>query len=121
VTPLDVARKALELIDASPEFKYSGDPFVGCAYLRRDEDGNVTGEGDCLFGQALISLGVPVEYLDQQEGNGIETVLAHLETGESTPVPGGHLTYAQWAQDDEQAWGSDAVRGEVVAFIEGQE
>ena len=115
-----MARKALELADEHPDAK--GD----CMYLVYAEDGETaTGEGDCLFGRALIALGVDVDWLRVREGKGIDYILTALEQGTdpktSLAVPISSLGHAQWAQDDGRTWGHTDIRDEIAEFIRGQE
>ena len=90
-----VARAAIELADANPEFVYSAPLLVADdinffdgpeGSLLNDlgdeispEDGNCVyvenKVGSCLFGQALLATGVEVELLLANEGENISSVL----------------------------------------------
>lgn len=78
ITALDVKNKIIELVEAQPDFMYVAEEGRegsgnGCFYVQED---GVT--GDCLFGQALIALGVPASTMSNHEGQNISKVLAHL-------------------------------------------
>lgn len=74
----DVLTEALRLAEANPDFVYV--PPVGrigtlvsktCRYVH-------SGAGSCLFGQALINVGVPYSRVATHEGDGILAVVRSL-------------------------------------------
>ena len=121
ITPEDVARKAIELAEANPDYIYEapkdGDGFVqGCQYVNRDpQTGVPTGEG-CIFGRALVELGVDPESIP--EGGHVAATLKHLgitdfEVRRTTLLARGYagdpllvaMVLAQNNQDDKRPWG----------------
>lgn len=105
VDPRELARKALEIAQASPDFTYHRtDPFgPACVYVDP-----FTNEGSCLLGRALLALGVSVDDLFDQNMTGIEDLL-----GIDAPLLGN----AQGAQDAGFPWGSSDVIGNLVDFL----
>jgi len=111
-TALQVAEKAIQLADQNPHFVY-GPPkspenrFGDCVYIHE-------GKGSCLFGQALMALGVAdAEYLDKNKDWRIGTLLTRLaEEGYierfGDQVLLSRMGAAQRAQDDKFQW-ADAV------------
>lgn len=103
-----VARKAIELAEANPEFIYQQveveDPTFGpiedCAYIH-------DGSGSCLFGQALVALGVDPWILSRHEGQSIDYVLRGLGAIRSDEDERLALTAleAQGLQDAKAPWG----------------
>lgn len=102
ITALDVARKALELADANPGFIYQR-PVAGegCKYVHyRDSDAP---EGGCIFGQALLALGVKVD--DIPENIGIRALLPELGIEGGMYGELAHsMGYAQGRQDGGATW-----------------
>ena len=125
LTSQDVARKAIELCEADPDHVYEAqtlDPeyhLPECHYVHEDED---TGElyGGCLFGRALIALGVPAALLRDYNDNGIGHVLAELgiDPRPEREQPVHPLAYVQGEQDVDKPWGSDGVLGGLVRYVE---
>ena len=108
ITALDVAKKALELAEASPDTIYKTDSSGICRYVHRDSEGQpIPGEG-CLFGQALAALGVAVP--TSCEGSNINAVIrelidrAHFSWGRL----GQHMATAQSEQDAREPWSVSA-------------
>jgi len=107
LTFTDLARKAVEIADASPDFIYVPPPPLTtrgprCAYANPD------GTGSCLFGQAMIALGATG--LARETTGGIINVaplVGFVETG--TPADRMLLRYAlgsaQGNQDAGMPWG----------------
>ena len=112
IHPRDLARKALEIAEARPmhQYKVQGDPqeLGSCVYVDP-----VTLEGSCLFGQAFVALGVDPASLLPVNEHGIESLLGDREGGEFA-----RLGNAQGCQDVGFVWGSEGVRGEILAFLE---
>lgn len=105
ITALDVAKKALELAEASPDTIYQTDNSGICRYVHRDSEGQpIPGEG-CLFGQALAALGVVVPVA--HEGNNIASVIRD-ELQSDFPTwsgLGGAMNMTQSDQDAREPWG----------------
>lgn len=111
ITALDVAMKAVELAEANPEYIYqppmnSEGTIEGCWYVHRDER---TGEPDgngCLFGQALVQLGVKPSAIT--EGIHVGVVLHDLGITEGSmhtdPLLDA-MVRAQGEQDAREPWG----------------
>lgn len=134
ITATQVAEKAVELADANPEFVYQPQRdemgYVhGCAYVHRDSLGNPNGEG-CLFGQALVALGVSP--YDIGEGVHVGKTMENLGIVEDGSVdhyalesePKGlvqAMVKAQSEQDAREPWGlaitrvKSALRQQAVA------
>lgn len=110
MTPLEVARKALEIAEANPDHVYQqaiGPEGVGaCAYVHID--GGVPEPG-CLFGRAFFELGVDPDELLPLNLKGIETVLDLCVEG--------LLSDAQGNQDVGNAWGTYGVVEPLRQFI----
>lgn len=73
LTPLDVLQEARKILQETPDFRYHGGDCAqephgkalgACAYI---EDG----VGSCLFGKALLNLGVPADFISEYEEKGI--------------------------------------------------
>ncbi|ASZ75015.1 hypothetical protein FDI69_gp171 [Rhodococcus phage Trina] len=71
--PYDVLMQARIILRATPDFRYHGGDCAqevggkalgSCRYI---EDG----VGSCLFGKALLDLGVPADFISEQEENNI--------------------------------------------------
>jgi len=107
-TALDVARKALELADAKPDYVYEP-PIEGgsCYYVHRDDEGDpIPGKG-CLFGQALAALGVSVD--QSHEHNSISSVMAdEFDVDLRDPISKA-MDRAQAEQDSRKPWGEAAA------------
>jgi len=128
IDPIAVARKAIELADANPDFEYQNPPLEadGEVIFELADGSLVDGEGDyvdptsgdcayvskgapsCLFGQAAVAAGVPVEELSKHEGNAISMLL--FEDAESkdrwdSNTLMGAMDTSQRRQDDKQPWG----------------
>lgn len=107
ITALDVARKALELADADPEFVYQPEgsdapTTTGCKYVHRDADGKPTGEG-CIFGQALTGLGVNPD--DIREFISVDEVMHRLGIESTDPKLEDYMQLTQANQDGGDPWG----------------
>lgn len=105
-TALDVARKAVDLANANPDHIYQPQPnTAGCMYVHRDENGKrIDGEG-CLFGQAMIAVGVPVTRDDEH------THIGAVLHSKGLDGPGdllGLMEQVQSCQDARDTWG-DAI------------
>lgn len=77
-----VEAEMLKLVKAQPDFNYrafrlkqvgNASVRVACAYV--DEDGVPS----CLWGQALVNAGVPIEEVQAYEGDAIDHVFDALE------------------------------------------
>lgn len=99
VHPRDLAKKALELAEASPDFVYT-DAGSGCVYVEEDVNGELV--GSCLFGQAFLALGVDPATLVEDNNTGIEALL-----GIDIATTG--FGSAQGCQDVGIAWGSEVI------------
>lgn len=75
--------KVIEILDSDPEFVYSeyeeeytyagqSVPHRRCFYVK-------DGRGSCIFGRALIDLGVQADYFEPWEDRGIDEILNDLE------------------------------------------
>lgn len=102
ITAVDVARKAVELAEANPEFVYKSEGDR-CLYVHRDDEGKPNGEG-CLFGQALVGLGVDPERLKPCEGLEISVVLSNLGVDRDLDLVDA-MDSTQSDQDCSTAWG----------------
>ncbi|WP_020142340.1 hypothetical protein [Terracoccus sp. 273MFTsu3.1] len=112
-TALQVAEKAIQLADQNPHFVYKSPltgPVKDCLYVHE-------GKGSCIFGQALLALGVAdAEYLDKNKDLRIGTLLRRMADARLiAPIPTiddqvllTRMGSAQRAQDDGMEWG-DAV------------
>ena len=104
ITALDVARKALELADADPEFVYqperTGGNITGCKYVHED------GEGGCIFGQALLGLGIKSDAIP--EFIAIDEVMHRLGVESTDPKLEDYMQLTQGNQDAGHPW-SEAV------------
>lgn len=136
-----IARKAVELADANPGFIYeaptriddeTGEEYAGdCAYLHRE--GSEVRPG-CLYGHALLDLGMPAEELSRHEDTDIYAVLQNLQlvtyrdravyedsafdkTPETLP---GAILQAQRKQDMNYPWG-EAVEGIKAVLAKTEE
>lgn len=127
IEPGLVARKAIELAEANPEFVYEiptprpddetyflnaegvvvdeyGYPAEGasCLYVHETGDGP---KGGCVFGQALLAVGLTPEELAPFEQNGISA----LFLGDAVGLKAGSILDAmskmQTRQDGGDAWG----------------
>lgn len=109
LTTKDVLAKITELVEAQPDFVYVKSEWRnvpngnGCFYV--EEDGKT---GSCLFGQALIALGVPADLLAAWEFNNISIVLRELDI-ENIDDDYDLFDEVQSAQDDGYAW-QDCLR-----------
>jgi hypothetical protein len=93
----DVAVRILELADKNPDFVYQVHGADGeCNYTIRDDNDQLV--GDCIVGQALISLGVRPTKLYELEGMGAHAVLQEFTTVSSE-------------DDTNLLWKIDSVQG----------
>lgn len=98
--PLDLAKEALRLAEENPYFVYNN--AGNCVYV------DDAGCGSCLFGQAMINLGVRPEELVDKDNNSTPIVgLLHMWGHDRVPFNG--VGTAQRAQDVGQPWGSEFV------------
>lgn len=121
VTVKDVALKAVELAEASPEFVYEPtrdeEGYLNdCSYIHYDEQGGPT--GGCLYGQALLALGFTPENIADYEGDRVTAPLTGLLYVDDTDQP---LVVAmeesQRLQDTDSPW-SDAIKPVKDALAE---
>lgn len=97
-----MAKKALELAEANPDFVYEAPDGRGCVYM----DGE--GQPSCLFGQALVGLGVDIP--EAWEDKAISEVLRYIFVpDEDVRVDAllarwGGLDTAQSCQDEGSPW-----------------
>lgn len=106
-TARQVAEKAIELADQNPHFVYKQPEVHGMEMCLYVDPADPT-KGHCLFGQALVALGVPTVTLRLHERRGVERVIDDL-----LGVTMGHelvmeLAHAQGQQDYGEPW-ADAV------------
>lgn len=106
-TALDLAKKALEIAEANPDYVY---PSGDCVYVEDEHDE----KGSCLFGQALIALGVWPETLDAYYDTNIVGVLDDMDVHHPKRA---FLEAAQMGQDAGAPWGSDDVAGYLRTYI----
>ena len=110
ITPLDVAKKALELAEANPDFVYVSP--VQTAGINEDCFYFWKGRPSCLFGQALAALGFGPD--DVAEFAGINVVLERLFPDPAVKSDAdrfakyGGLDIAQSYQDEGEPWGKAA-------------
>lgn len=109
-TALQVAEKAIQLADQNPHFIYEP-PGSGairdCLYVHEDK-------GSCIFGRALLDLGVAdAAYLDLHKDERIGGLVVRLQAdghleGHADAALRARMTGTQIAQDDGNPW-ADAV------------
>jgi len=129
IDPFAVARKAIELADANPDFIYEKPQLVadGEAIFELADGSLVDDEGDyvdpdsgdcqyvskgaasCLFGQAAVGAGVSIGDLANHEGNAISALLfedadSNNDRWDSNTLMGAMDT-SQRRQDEQQPWG----------------
>lgn len=144
-TEIEVARKAVELADANPEFTYKApllvadnetyfladdgslvddcgyevDPEGGeCRYVHTEEDG--TKVPGCLYGQALHALGMPLAAMASYEENSVSMFWGRHSWDEMSPVLKA-IQSSQQNQDRGEAWGEaiEPVK-KALAELEGE-
>lgn len=106
----DVIAKVRELAAADPEFVYSGDAegYPVCKYIHKDD------QPGCIFGQALLALGVSPDRLreyDDTEDSTITSILCQL-AGADRIADAQKLAWCgqcQRAQDSNEQW-AEAIR-----------
>lgn len=107
ITVSQVIDQAIRLCEQRPDHKYAGGLVGSCSYVPNERD--VEG---CLFGQALVKLGVSTDVLKefeaQDDDGSIVTLLREwgLELDDRTDM---YLMDAQRAQDDGKAWGTESL------------
>lgn len=107
LTTKDVALKAVELADANPDFIYKSPEITPgtrgmCTYVHRDEEDNSpTGEG-CLFGQALMALGVDPNTIPES----LHIAVAMRDLGIENTGFAETMVSAQGNQDAGIPWGA---------------
>ena len=101
ITLEQLKNEVLKLADASPTNHYIWERGQNsCWYV----SGSCTnGSVGCIFGQALIKLGVPKERLQAREGDSIGTVLKILKIVDAVP-PSHPFNIAQQIQDQGRDW-----------------
>lgn len=119
ITTKDVALKAIELADANPEHVYQS-PLTSegnrgmCTYVHRDKDAAPTGYG-CIFGQALMALGVDPDTIPESLHIGIAMKDLGVEATDQDLIDS--MVVAQGEQDAGQTWERAVrhLRAEVAA------
>lgn len=116
ITALDVAKRAIELADAAPDFIYvteegrqtSPTTPEGCMYVHDRDTESPT--GGCLFGRALLGLGFEPEQLS--EGVAVDGLLRGLGIPDVEYTQRGQVGWlsfsigaAQRRQDQGETWG----------------
>lgn len=85
-----------------------------CAYMHSDAEGNLTVPG-CIVGHAMLTLGVPKEFLAQHNtGPTAGDLSRYLEAEGVAEVTGKARTLLGWVQglqDDGTPWGAAVVDG----------
>lgn len=113
-TALQIAEKAIQLADQNPDFVYEVpktdnpdyNPYGDCLYVHE-------GKGSCLFGQAIMDLGiVDAEYLSKNAGWRIGELIYQMAHN-GLVEPGSDalhsaMTRAQMEQDAFKPW-ADAI------------
>lgn len=96
-----LALEVVRLAKESPDYVYPGDDSTGCTYTRVLADGGE--KPPCLFGQALLNLGVPQEKIYGFDGP-IKAMMDYLKI-DYRPEQGFWASNVQQAQDDRAPWG----------------
>lgn len=103
ITERALAEAVVTLADASPDHVYQAAGHLGwCLYVRADDDGNL--HGDCIFGQALLGLGAPVEDLVKLDDSVNGASIANIPIGMSAGFQVAAATTQQY-QDKRAPWG----------------
>lgn len=108
-TVRDVAAEALRLAEADPEFVYVP-PIQNstvCQYVH-------AGVGSCLFGQALINVGIRTSWVSTMEGKPVSRLISaavqegllSVEGDEEWAHRASLMRMAQRHQDQREIWGS---------------
>lgn len=117
----DVIREVIRLAGENKDHQYHGSEFSapvpyslsgGCSYLHCDE------KLPCIFGQALMNLGVPIEILRNNEKQGISTVFSRLYGEYNQTVTLDTTRFCieiQSQQDENYSWGT-SVKKAVVEY-----
>ena len=111
-TALQIAEKAIEIADQNPDYVYVSpinpdDDYADCVYVH-------DGKGSCLFGRALMGLGVAdADYLDQNKDFRIKPLFWKMTSDGLVDFTSddrllSEMTIAQMAQDNHETW-ADAV------------
>lgn len=94
-----IEAKVRELAAESPEYRYPGNGNGSCFYAPNGEIPS------CIFGKALIALGVEASWLTGREGNGIVALMRDHLSVAATVQQRLWAARLQRFQDTGQTWG----------------